>query len=170
MMFSILYLVPSIQNFLNLFQFKFFFEFIESYFSLEFTKLNEKTKNNQILVQWWKPNPVNSGPQPCFYNTIGENFYIKVPFNWKARGYWPKSHTYLIGLNFRGLFPVVFGCSFLDNALLFWFLSKSYGFLASNLKFFFWTELYTRYQTWPNSISKRFWTSSIIYLDKTIRS
>ena len=47
----------------------------------------------------------------------------KVAFNWKARGYWPKSHRYLIGLNFRGIFPVVFGCSFLDSA-------KSYGFLA----------------------------------------
>ena len=35
---------------------------------------------------------------------------------------------------FSRFFPVVFGCSFLDSALQFWFLSKSYGFLASNLK------------------------------------
>ena len=27
----------------------------------------------------------------------------KVSFNWKARGYWPESHMYLIGLNFRGI-------------------------------------------------------------------
>ena len=34
-----------------------------------------------------------------------------------------------------------FGCSFLDNVLLFWFLSKSYGFLDSNFNLFFWTGL-----------------------------
>ena len=33
-----------------------------------------------------------TGLQVCF----------KVPFNGKARGYWPESHMYLIGLNFRG--------------------------------------------------------------------
>ena len=65
----------------------------------------------------------------------------KVPFNWNARGYRPKIHVYLIVLNFRGFFPAVFGCSFLDSALLFWFLSKLYGFLASNLKLFFWRDL-----------------------------
>ena len=46
---------------------------------------------------------------------------------------------YLIGLNFCSIFP---DCSFLDSALLFRFLSKLYGFLASNLKLFFWTEFY----------------------------
>ena len=49
--------------------------------------------------------------------------------------------TYLVNLNFCGFFPVVFGCSFLDSTLLFWFLSKSCGFLASNLKLFCWTGL-----------------------------
>ena len=39
-------------------------------------------------------------------------------------------------------FHVVFGCTFFDNVLQFWFLSKSYGFMASNLKHFFWTGLY----------------------------
>ena len=47
---------------------------------------------------------------------------FKVPFNWKSRSYWLKSHMHLIGLNFRSFYPVVFGCSFLDSALLFWFL------------------------------------------------
>ena len=73
------------------------------------------------------------------HNLHNEEKLCKVPFNWKARGYWPKSHMYLIGLNFRGFFLVVFGCSFLNSALLFWFLSKSYDFLTSNLKLFFWT-------------------------------
>ena len=36
---------------------------------------------------------------------------FKVPFNGKARGYRPKSHMYLISLNFRGFSPEVFGCS-----------------------------------------------------------
>ena len=64
-----------------------------------------------------------------------------VPFNWKAQDCWPKSHIYLIGSNFRGIFPVVFGYSFLDRALLFWYLSKWYGFLVSNLMFFCWKIL-----------------------------
>jgi len=38
---------------------------------------------------------------------------------------------------FTWFFPVVFGCSFLDSVLLNLFLSKAYGFLASNLKVFF---------------------------------
>ena len=61
---------------------------------------------------------------------------FKAPFDRKARGYWPKSHVHLISLNFRGFIPLVgwLFCSFLDTALLFWFLSKSYGFLASNFK------------------------------------
>ena len=51
------------------------------------------------------------------------HFDFKVLFNWKARGYWLKSHTHLIDLNFRCFFPVLFGCSFLDfyqNHMTFW--------------------------------------------------
>ena len=45
----------------------------------------------------------------------------KVLFNWKARGYWPKSHLYLIDINFRGFSPCLFGSTFLDSALFFYF-------------------------------------------------
>ena len=43
---------------------------------------------------------------------------------------------------FAVLFSAVFGCSFLDNiAILFGFLSKLYGFKASDLKLICWTGL-----------------------------
>ena len=66
----------------------------------------------------------------------------KVPFNWKAQDYWPKSHIYLISLNF---FPVVLGCYFLVSVPLFWFWSESNDFLASNLKLFFLNETKARF-------------------------
>ena len=47
-------------------------------------------------------------PQRSFYLS---NVY-KVPFNWKVRGYWPKSHIYFDQFKFSRFFPVVFGCSF----------------------------------------------------------
>ena len=46
------------------------------------------------------------------------SYYFECTEIIKARGYWPKSQMYLIGLNFRSLFPVC-------------------GFLASNLKLLF---------------------------------
>ena len=50
----------------------------------------------------------------------------KVQFNWKVICIW--------SVWIFAVFYVVLGCSFLDSALLFWFLSKWYDFLASNLK------------------------------------
>ena len=37
-----------------------------------------------------------------FYRKIHLSFEDKVPFNGKARGYWPGSHMYLTSYNFRG--------------------------------------------------------------------
>ena len=66
----------------------------------------------------------------------------KVPFNRKARGQWPIAiHIWSVWI-FAVLFSAVFGCSFLDSVPLFGFLSKLYGFLASNLKLIYWTGLY----------------------------
>ena len=60
---------------------------------------------------------------------------VKVPFNGKARGQWPKNHIHLIGLNFRGFIFCSLKLSlFLDSVLLLGFLTKLNGFLASNLK------------------------------------
>ena len=64
---------------------------------------------------------------------------VKVPFNWKARGYC----IWSVYANFHGFFSVVFDCYFLDNKILFWFLSKSHGSLASNLNFSYSTLEYT---------------------------
>ena len=44
--------------------------------------------------------------------------YIKSSSTEKHEVIGPKSHVHLIGLNLRGFFPVVFGCSVLDSALL----------------------------------------------------
>ena len=78
-------------------------------------------KTQQYHSLWW------CGGSP--YAIYAITSIYKVPFNWKARGYWLKSHMYLIGLNFRGFLPVVFGWSFLDSALLFWFLSRLFGLI-----------------------------------------
>ena len=83
----------------------------------------------------------------CLLNYISKSMGPKVPYNWKARGYWPKSLGCIWSVwIFVVFFPVVLGrvffLFFLDSALLFWFLSKSNGFLTSNLKLFFWTGLY----------------------------
>ena len=62
---------------------------------------------------------------------------FKVPFNWKARGYWPKSRMYLIGLNFRGFFlwclAVLFQIAgfyfdFYQNHMAFWPQTSSFSF------------------------------------------
>ena len=45
-------------------------------------------------------------------NTNRFSKIFKVPFNGKAWGYGAGSHMYMISLNFRGFFPVVFGCTF----------------------------------------------------------
>ena len=73
--------------------------------------------------------------------------FYKVPFNWKAWDCWPRFD--LIDLVSR-FFPCgVWLFVFLDIALLFWFLSKSYVFLASNLKLFCWTGLYKILRLFP---------------------
>ena len=62
---------------------------------------------------------------------VGYKLLIKVPFNWKDRGYMPESHLYLIRF-----FPVFFGYSFkivlyfldfFQNYIAFWFLTSSFS-------------------------------------------